>query len=156
MSDSRASSVMFWFRCVLAAILSFGAALLILTLAGLALVLIVGYEHGELVEFIERTGDTWPDLVLLMIMAITATAAAWWATRGRRPAVLGGLVVGLLIGLYRLVLILRTTDGGENWVDQSSGTSWDLFCVFSTDANTGTVVGEFGTILRTTDGGGGP
>ena len=54
--------------------------------------------------------------------------------------------------------ILRTTDGGLNWITQSSGTNNLLNGVSLTDANNGTVVGydydnQLGTILRTTDGG---
>jgi len=51
--------------------------------------------------------------------------------------------------------IVRTTDGGETWVTQDSGTTSALNGVSFTDANTGTAVGQNGTILRTTDGGGG-
>jgi len=50
-------------------------------------------------------------------------------------------------------LILRTSDGGQNWTPQTSGTTNQLRAVSFTDANTGTVVGDQGTILRTTDGG---
>jgi photosystem II stability/assembly factor-like uncharacterized protein len=49
--------------------------------------------------------------------------------------------------------ILRTTNGGANWVAQSSGTTNTLTSVCFTDANTGTAVGRHGTILRTTNGG---
>ncbi|MGH7726303.1 MAG: WD40/YVTN/BNR-like repeat-containing protein [Candidatus Eiseniibacteriota bacterium] len=49
--------------------------------------------------------------------------------------------------------ILRTTDGGQTWVPQESGTVHDLFDVFFTDTSTGTVVGESGTVLRTVTGG---
>jgi photosystem II stability/assembly factor-like uncharacterized protein len=49
--------------------------------------------------------------------------------------------------------ILRTTDGGATWKQQSSGTTAALRGVFFTDANTGTAVGDAGIILRTTDGG---
>jgi hypothetical protein len=49
--------------------------------------------------------------------------------------------------------ILRTSDGGQNWISQSSGTTKYLCGVSFTDANNGTAVGENGTILRTTDGG---
>jgi photosystem II stability/assembly factor-like uncharacterized protein len=49
--------------------------------------------------------------------------------------------------------ILRTTDGGETWVSQSSGTGNILYGVFFTSTNTGTAVGARGTILRTTTGG---
>ena len=56
--------------------------------------------------------------------------------------------------------ILKTTDGGNNWVPQSSGTGNMLFGVSLIDTNTGTAVGGAcgiggeSTILRTTDGGG--
>ncbi len=50
--------------------------------------------------------------------------------------------------------ILNTTDGGTNWIPQSSGTEFlDLHGVSFTDANNGSAVGEEGTILRTTNGG---
>ena len=49
--------------------------------------------------------------------------------------------------------IIRTTDGGNNWIIQNSGTTTNLWDVYFTDANTGTAVGEAGIILRTTDGG---
>ena len=48
--------------------------------------------------------------------------------------------------------IFKTTDGGETWVSQSSGTTNPLYGVSFTDANTGTIVGA-AVILRTTDGG---
>jgi hypothetical protein len=49
--------------------------------------------------------------------------------------------------------ILHTTNGGANWVSQSSGTTNSLLGVAFTDANTSTAVGDFGTILHTTNGG---
>ncbi|MBW2161924.1 MAG: hypothetical protein JRH14_18490 [Deltaproteobacteria bacterium] len=61
---------------------------------------------------------------------------------------------GLLGGGDLRGIILRTTDGGATWVEQTSGTSEPLHDVSFTDANTGTIVGEAGIILRTTDGGG--
>ena len=63
-------------------------------------------------------------------------------------------------------IILRTTDGGATWTEQFANgprqigawlgldfTGVDLISVSFSDANTGTVVGSGGTILRTTDGG---
>jgi photosystem II stability/assembly factor-like uncharacterized protein len=57
-------------------------------------------------------------------------------------------------------IILRTTDGGENWIMQSNDVDCKLNGVFFTDDNNGTAVGGgtafgggFGTILRTSDGG---
>ena len=55
------------------------------------------------------------------------------------------------MGLYGV--IVRTTDGGETWTAQSSGTPASLYGVHFTDADTGTAVGDNGTILRTTAGG---
>ena len=49
--------------------------------------------------------------------------------------------------------ILRTTNGGTNWVSQTSGTIYFLYGVSFTDSSNGTAVGDKGTILRTTDGG---
>jgi len=49
--------------------------------------------------------------------------------------------------------IFRTTDGGENWVQQTSGTENYLWDVSFTDVDNGMVVGDEGTILRTTNGG---
>jgi len=49
--------------------------------------------------------------------------------------------------------IRRTTDGGANWVSQTSGTPDNLYGVSFTDVNSGTAVGLNGTIRRTTDGG---
>ena len=43
--------------------------------------------------------------------------------------------------------ILKTTNSGETWLRQTSGTKLDLYCVTFTDINTGTVVGKSGTIL---------
>jgi len=53
--------------------------------------------------------------------------------------------------------ILNTTDFGVTWSDQASGTSVNLNGVsFGGNAVTGIVVGDSGTILRTTNGGGPP
>jgi photosystem II stability/assembly factor-like uncharacterized protein len=52
-------------------------------------------------------------------------------------------------------VILRTTDGGANWVLEISGTRNNLNGVSFVDADIGTAVGDRGNILRRTDGGGG-
>ena len=50
--------------------------------------------------------------------------------------------------------ILKTTDGGANWVSQASGsTVWLRSVHFPMDALTGYTVGWYGTILKTTNGG---
>src|SRR5438067_13776314 len=63
---------------------------------------------------------------------------------------------GTAVGWYGT--ILRTTDGGRNWVNQPSGivgTKSGLYGLSFTDANTGTAVGGVlnATIRRTTEGG---
>ncbi len=58
---------------------------------------------------------------------------------------------GTLVGDYGT--IVRTTDGGNSWTIQSSGTTQTLWGVSFTDANNGSAVGENGTIPRTTNGG---
>jgi hypothetical protein len=52
-------------------------------------------------------------------------------------------------------VILKTTNGGSNWVKQTPITGNPLQGVyFPADAVTGYAVGDNGTILKTTDGGG--
>src|SRR5882724_11201549 len=58
---------------------------------------------------------------------------------------------GSVVGEYGT--IVRTTDGGNSWTVQASGTTQTLWAVSFTDANNGTAVGEGGTIVRTTDSG---
>jgi photosystem II stability/assembly factor-like uncharacterized protein len=49
--------------------------------------------------------------------------------------------------------ILKTTNGGANWILQARDTPTSLFSVSFVNANTGTAVGIYGAILHTTDGG---
>lgn len=49
--------------------------------------------------------------------------------------------------------MLRTSDGGNTWTEQSLPSAGLLSSIFFTDANTGYAVGEFGTILKSTNGG---
>ena len=49
--------------------------------------------------------------------------------------------------------IINTTDGGENWSVQRSGTTSHLMGVSFSDIYNGIAVGYDGTIVRTTDGG---
>src|SRR5213075_2321621 len=58
---------------------------------------------------------------------------------------------GTVVGEYGT--IVRTTDGGNSWTIQASGTTQTLWAVSFTDANHGTAVGEAGIIVGTTDGG---
>src|SRR6266446_357618 len=58
---------------------------------------------------------------------------------------------GTVVGEYGT--IVRTTDGGNSWTIQASGTTETLWAVSFTDANHGTAVGEGGVIVRTTHAG---
>ena len=49
--------------------------------------------------------------------------------------------------------VLGTTDGGESWRRQPSGTNKGLLCVRFLDDKTGWAVGDGGVIIKTTDGG---
>ncbi|PYJ71831.1 MAG: hypothetical protein DME76_00525 [Verrucomicrobia bacterium] len=53
---------------------------------------------------------------------------------------------GMICGGFDI--ILRTTDGGENWVPETSGTNYDLSRISCTGARNGTIVGYGGSILR--------
>lgn len=59
-----------------------------------------------------------------------------------------GWVVGSTLGS---AVILKTTNGGQNWVAQATG-NW-LECVTFIDLNIGWAVGDGRTIIKTTDGG---
>jgi photosystem II stability/assembly factor-like uncharacterized protein len=50
-------------------------------------------------------------------------------------------------------IILRTTDGGNNWFSQIKDIHHDLHGISFANENIGTAVGNYGTIVRTTDGG---
>src|SRR5438094_3098479 len=58
---------------------------------------------------------------------------------------------GTVVGEYGT--IVTTTDGGNSWTIQVSGTTQNLWAISFKDSNNGTGVGEGGTILGTTDGG---
>ena len=49
--------------------------------------------------------------------------------------------------------IIKTTDGGATWSEQTSPTVQNLEGVSFTDSNNGTAVGWWGTIIKTTNGG---
>ena len=57
------------------------------------------------------------------------------------------------VAVGELGTIIRTTDGGENWMRQWVGSGAWLSSVWFSSAKIGTAVGGNGTILRTTDGG---
>jgi photosystem II stability/assembly factor-like uncharacterized protein len=53
---------------------------------------------------------------------------------------------GMICGDFGI--ILRTTDGGETWVGESSGTDYGLSRISCTGLRNGTVVGYGGSIFR--------
>ena len=59
--------------------------------------------------------------------------------------------IGWTVG--RSGTILKTTNGGTNWISQKSGTTNSLNSVNFVDQNIGRAVGEYGTIINTTNGG---
>jgi photosystem II stability/assembly factor-like uncharacterized protein len=70
------------------------------------------------------------------------------------PTGRGGPIIEHLIPAFaKLVHISSKLPTNAQWLNQTSGTTSDLYKVCFTDANTGTAVGENGTILRTTNGG---
>ena len=50
-------------------------------------------------------------------------------------------------------MIMKSTNGGENWNDQNSGTTENLNVIRFYDANIGMCAGDNGIVLTTTDGG---
>ncbi|MBK9451315.1 MAG: hypothetical protein IPN95_18280 [Bacteroidetes bacterium] len=50
-------------------------------------------------------------------------------------------------------VILTTSDAGQTWVQQNSGTTSHLTSVSFTNVSVGIAVGENGKVVRTTDGG---
>ncbi|NOS84652.1 MAG: hypothetical protein HOP31_05885, partial [Ignavibacteria bacterium] len=100
--------------------------------------------------------------VLLMKLAIcTGTfAQPVWVTQNPLPQCntindvqFIGASTGYEAGNYGT--ILKTTNGGLNWVSQVSGTTENLKSVFFLNANTGFIAGGFNSwiILKTTNGG---
>jgi photosystem II stability/assembly factor-like uncharacterized protein len=97
-------------------------------------------------------------MVLLLATAAPALPQAGWFWQNPKPqgsdlysAALIDANTATVVGNFGT--ILRTTNGGTMWNEQSSGVVYALRGVSFTDANTGTAVGDLGTILRTTNGG---
>jgi photosystem II stability/assembly factor-like uncharacterized protein len=59
---------------------------------------------------------------------------------------------GFLVGRHGN--ILKTKDGGDNYLVQNSSTTIGLNSVYFTDSNTGYIAGDSGVILKTINGGG--
>ena len=59
----------------------------------------------------------------------------------------------MVIQLEMMVSITRTTNGGINWIPQAKISNNDLNSVYFTDSENGYIVGNFGSLLKTTNGG---
>jgi len=96
-------------------------------------------------------------IALLLLQPITVAQEGWfWQNPLPQGNSLFGVSftdanTGTAVGTYGT--ILRTTNGGDTWTRQTSGTTEWLFGISFTDANTGTAVGAVGIILHTTNGG---
>jgi hypothetical protein len=121
-----------------------------------------------------------PDLTIYDLR-ITADRFAGWAAgrkgpkatilrktvKGWMPAQINGAPESLLKPLHGIAFadrrsgwavgeggaIFHSTDGGETWDPQPSGTTVTLYSVASSDSMSAWAAGEDGTILHTTDGG---
>jgi hypothetical protein len=66
-------------------------------------------------------------------------------------------LTGFLCGSdYINGVIYKTTDGGQNWFPLNTHCGNQLTAIYFTNQNTGYVAGSFGSILKTTTGGGQP
>ena len=99
-------------------------------------------------------------LTLLIVFTRTVFSQSGWVRQYPPPQAqnIGFLSVsfvnadtGFVVGGYGT--ILHTTNGGTNWVIQSSGTMKWLRGVSASGPNTATAVGDSGIILHTTNGG---
>ena len=119
----------------------------------------IGTAVGEYGTIIRTTdgGNNW----IVQSIGKTYTLNAVYFSDVNNGTAVGFDNTGSSFGdLFFLGIILRTTDGGENWIMQSNELDCMLNGVFFTDDNNGTAVGGgtafgggFGTILRTSDGG---
>lgn len=68
--------------------------------------------------------------------------------------VVGRFNYGCQMSCNNLSIMLKTTNAGESWTSLSAVSSLQLNSVYFTDTNSGYIVGERGTILKTINGGG--
>jgi photosystem II stability/assembly factor-like uncharacterized protein len=94
-------------------------------------------------------------------LLVSLAFADWQQLISGTPALLmsvhfpEGTQVGYVVGSDAVGggIILKTTDRGETWVAESSGTAVGLDGVYFKNNNNGFAVGRIGTAIRTTDGG---
>src|SRR5207237_881269 len=87
----------------------------------------------------------------LTILSLTSACGLALAIHAGSKSVSTGANNGTAVGEGGT--IVRTTDGGDHWASQPSGTTLQFRGVSFADSDNGTAVGLGGTIVRTTDGG---
>ncbi len=96
-------------------------------------------------------------LVAELARPVTSPQTAWvWKTPYARWNDLRALAIinaNVIFAVGDYGTIIKTTDGGRTWNQQTVGTTATLRSVSFTDLNKGVAVGDQGTILRTTNGG---
>ena len=85
-----------------------------------------------------------------------AVIKGWFAQSGGTPLALNDVYLvtentGYIIGQNGT--ILKTTNGGSNWVSQTSPLSTQFESISFFDVNNGYIAGQNGTVLSTTNGG---
>lgn len=95
---------------------------------------------------------------LVIFLSLNAAQAQNWTWQNPQPqgsnlneVCFPNANIGYTVGLDGT--ILKTTDGGNSWTAQNTGTMNSFSSVYFTDADTGYAVGGSPTILKTTDGG---
>ena len=97
--------------------------------------------------------------LLLSIALVTGTSSqpyGWFTLNSGTSNNLNGVYfsdanTGLIVG--QAGTVIRTTNGGVNFVSQTSGTPNHLFGVYFVSLTTGYIIGDVGIILKTTNGG---
>ncbi len=94
--------------------------------------------------------------IVCSITAITTYAQGDWQLQANANTLRSSKFINSQtgFGVGDLGTVLKTTNGGQDWFAQNSGTKNNLFSIFfNADGVTGWVSGDKGCILKTTDGG---
>ncbi|MFT5970539.1 MAG: photosystem II stability/assembly factor-like uncharacterized protein [Flavobacteriales bacterium] len=98
--------------------------------------ILAGHDSGLIAKVTTNGGNSWE-----------STSTAYNVYDFSFPIPATGYAVG------RNGLIIKTTDGGDNWILQTSGIATLLNAIYCTDNNRCYAVGNNGVILETTNGG---
>ena len=95
-------------------------------------------------------------LIIFLILFSCSIYSQWFiqasgTTNGINSAIFYDEMTGWVCGAGGLVL--KTTNGGDNWISIQTNTNDDLFSIFFINNSTGWASGESGKILKTTNGG---